>query len=88
LAIRKTSYRKLKSYSLDLRKKIIKTYENGPISQRNLAKHFRLALCEALHEQTKAKVSEPTMCRVLKRLNLTPKKSLHPSDKESEWVQR
>jgi transposase len=115
----------MKSYSLDLRKKIIETYENEPISQRNLAKRFRVAtssvtrflkqyrqtgqlepkprpgrpktlnsdhvqvvqdlvsaqpditlaeLCDALHEQTKVKVSEPTMCRVLKRLNLTPKK--------------
>lgn len=125
----------MKSYSLDLRQKIIETYENEPISQRRLAERFRVAtssvtrflkqhretgqldpkprpgrpkalnsdhlqvvqdlvsaqpditlaeLCEALHEQTKVKVSEPTMSRVLQRLNLSKKKSLHPSEKGSE----
>ncbi|NJR67436.1 MAG: IS630 family transposase, partial [Synechococcales cyanobacterium CRU_2_2] len=33
----------MKSYSLDLRQKVIETYENEPISQRQLAKRFRVA---------------------------------------------
>ena len=45
-------------------------------------------LCQALDEQVGVRVSEPTMCRVLKQLNLTrKKKSLHPDEKESERVQ-
>ncbi len=129
----------MKSYSLDLRQKVIETYENEPISQRQLAKRFRVApsfvtkllrqyretaqlapkprpgrprklkpeqfqvvqalvnaqpditlgeLCQALHEQVGISVSEPTLCRVLKQLQLTrKKKSLHPSEKQSERVQ-
>lgn len=34
----------MKAYSLDLRQKIIETYENEPISQRNLAKRYRVTL--------------------------------------------
>lgn len=34
----------MKAYSLDFRQKIIETYENEPISQRQLAKRFRVAL--------------------------------------------
>lgn len=34
----------MKSYSLDLRKKIIDVYEQEEISQRQLAKRFRVAL--------------------------------------------
>ncbi|QFS42790.1 transcriptional regulator [Nostoc sphaeroides CCNUC1] len=34
----------MKPYSLDLRKKIIETYEQEQISQRKLAKRFRVAL--------------------------------------------
>lgn len=34
----------MKAYSLDLRQKIIDTYFEGGISQRHLAKRFRLAL--------------------------------------------
>lgn len=115
----------MKAYSLDLRQKIIETYENEPISQRDLAARFRVApslvtkllkqyretgvlepkprpgrprtlkeeqlqvvaalvaaqnditlgeLCEALHQQLEVTVSEPTMCRVLQRLNLTRQK--------------
>lgn len=129
----------MKSYSLDLRQKVIETYENEPISQRQLAKRFRVApsfvtkllkqyremgklapkprpgrpktlksehfelvealvkaqpdltlgeLCQALEEKASIKVSEPTMCRVLKQLNFTrKKKSLHPEEKGSERVQ-
>ena len=41
----------MKPYSLDLRQKIIETYEQEAISQRNLAKRFRVALSphSALH---------------------------------------
>jgi len=116
----------MKAYSLDLRQKIIETYEQESISQRQLAKRFRVApsfvtkllkqyrdsghltpkprpgrprtlnaeqmqvvqelvdakhdmtleaLCTELHQRLGVRVSEPTMCRVLKRLNLTRKKS-------------
>ncbi len=34
----------MKAYSLDLRQKIIDTYFEGGISQRKLAKRFRVAL--------------------------------------------
>lgn len=129
----------MKAYSLDLRQKIIETYENEPISQRQIAERFRVAqsvvtrllkqyretgqlapkprpgrprtlspeqlqavkdlvsanpditlgeLCQALDEQSGVSVSESTMCRVMKRLNLTSKKkALHPSEKASERVQ-
>ncbi|MGB5972178.1 MAG: IS630 family transposase, partial [Nodosilinea sp.] len=129
----------MKAYSLDLRQKIIETYENEPISQRQIANRFRVApsvvtrllkqyretgqlapkprpgrpralspeqeqvvkdlvsatpdinlgeLCQALNEQSGVSVSESTMCRVMKRLNLTSKKkALHPSEKASERVQ-
>lgn len=116
----------MKAYSLDLRQKIIETYENESISQRKLAKRFRVApsfvtrllkqyrqtgelspkprpgrprklssqqieliqslveaqpditlgeLCEALKAQVGVRVSTPTMCRVMKHLNLTRKKN-------------
>jgi len=34
----------MKAYSLDLRQKIVETYAEGKISQRQLAKQFRVAL--------------------------------------------
>ena len=34
----------MKAYSLDLREKIIQTYEGGGITQRGLAKRFRVSL--------------------------------------------
>ncbi|MCY7320378.1 MAG: hypothetical protein LH660_00875 [Phormidesmis sp. CAN_BIN36] len=34
----------MKAYSLDLRQKIVDTYEEGNLSQWSLAKHFRVAL--------------------------------------------
>ncbi len=34
----------MKAYSLDLRQKIVETYAEGNISQRQLAKQFRVAL--------------------------------------------
>ncbi|PSN07920.1 IS630 family transposase [filamentous cyanobacterium CCT1] len=129
----------MKAHSLDLRQKIIDTYENEPISQRQIAARFRVAqsvvtrllkqyretgelsskprpgrprslnsdqgqvvkdlvsatpditlgeLCQVLEEQTGVSVSESTMCREMKRLNLSrQKKSLYPSDKASERVQ-
>lgn len=126
----------MKAYSTDLRRKIIEAYENEPISQRQLAQRFRVALsfitkllkqyrdtgqlepkprpgrprkldatqiqvlqdlveaknditleelCNELHQRFEITVSQPTMCRVMKRLTLTrPKKNLHPSGKASE----
>ena len=129
----------MKAYSLDFRQKIIETYENEPISQRQLAKRFRVALswitrllkqyretgqldpkprpgrpktlksehvelvqalvkeqpditlaelCQTLNDQVQLKVSQATMCRVMKTLGLTrKKKSLYPSQKETDRVQ-
>ena len=34
----------MKAYSLDLRKKIVETYETGGITQRELATRFRVSL--------------------------------------------
>lgn len=34
----------MKPYSLDLRQKVVETYEAGGISQRQLAKNFRVTL--------------------------------------------
>jgi transposase len=116
----------MKAYSVDLRQKIIEAYENEPISQRQLARRFRVAtsfvtkllkqyretgdlnpkprpgrprslnaeqveivqslveakndislseLCEELNPHLEGTVSEPTMCRVMQRLNLTRKKN-------------
>ena len=49
----------MKAYSLDLRQKIIETYEAGGITQRELAKRFRVSLYFVIlllrrwrHEQT------------------------------------
>lgn len=129
----------MKAYTTDFREKIVETYENEPISQRQLAKRFRVSLgfvikllkqhretgelspktspgrprlmsqeqmecvkalveaknditleelCSELNQRFQITVSESTMCRVMKRLNLTrKKKSLHPSEKGSERVQ-
>ena len=115
----------MKAYSIDLRQKIIDASENELISQRQLAKRFRVAtsfvtkllkqyrdtgqlepkprpgrprklhaaqvqfiqdlveaknditlgeLCTELHQQFEITVSQPTLCRVMKRLTLTRKK--------------
>lgn len=129
----------MKAYSIDLRRKIIETYEQESITQRQLAQRFRVAssfvtkllkqyrdvghlepkprsgrprklngeqmqliqdlveekndltlgeLCLELNQRFEVEVSEPTMCRVMQRLNLTrKKKALHPSEKQSERVQ-
>ena len=46
-------------------------------------------LCDRLQEKTRMKVSVPTMCRLLQRLELTrKKKTLHASEAESERVQK
>lgn len=130
----------MKAYTTDLRQKIIETYENEPISQRQLAKRFRVApsfivkllkqyretgqiapksrpgrprlldaehlqivqdlvdannditleeLGAELYQRFQVTVSTSTLCRVMQRLNFTrKKKALHPSEKESERVQR
>lgn len=128
-----SSDRAMKPYSLDLRKKIIETYEQETISQRKLAQRFRIAtsvvtrllkqyretgqleakpqpgrpktlkpehfqvvqelvsaqpditlaeLCQALNDHVGIRVSEPTMCRVMKHLNLTRKKKSPSSQRE------
>jgi transposase len=130
----------MKAYSTDLRQKIIDTYENERISQRQLAKRFRVApsfivkllkqyretgqiaprtspgrprelnethmevvqalveakndltldeLCLEVQQQCGVTVSRSTMCRVMKRLQITrKKKTLHPDEKGSDRVQR
>ena len=131
----------MKAYSLDLRQKIVDTYTEGNISQRQLAKQFRVALSfiekllkqhretgniapKVRTEQTPTKLNEEqltileqivkanndatldelryqleqktgvligrsTTDRMLKKLNLTvKKKTLHPTEKESERVQQ
>ena len=131
----------MKAYSLDLRQKIVDTYTEGNISQRQLAKQFRVALSfiekllkqhretgniapKVRTEQTPTKLNEEqltileqivkanndatldelryqleqktgvligrsTTDRMLKKLNLTVKKTtLHPTEKESERVQQ
>ena len=44
-------------------------------------------LCSCLQEKTRIKTSIPTMCRLLQKLNLTRKKTLHANEAESERVQ-
>jgi transposase len=130
---------KMKAYSIDLRQKIIDVYENEEISQRQLAKRFRVALsfvvkllkqyretheiapkpfrggvklkltpeqleilanliennndatleelCQLLQEKTGVTVSRATMGRMTQRLKLTVKKTLHPTEKDTERVQ-
>lgn len=130
----------MKAYSLDLRQKIVDTYAEGNVSQRQLAKQFRVALSfiekllkqyretgriapkkrteqtptklnaeqmmvlEQLVEQTNdatldelryqleqktgVLVGRSTIDRMLTKLNLTVKKTLHPTEKESERVQQ
>jgi transposase len=129
----------MKAYSIDLRQKIIDTYQAGDISQRQLAERFRVALSfiekllkqyretgsitpkirteqtptkvnrdqltkleelvianndatlaelrEKLKEATGVLIGRSTVDRMLQKLNLTRKKSLHPSEKESDRVQ-
>ncbi|WP_346294146.1 transposase [Sphaerothrix gracilis] len=130
----------MKPYSLDLRQKIIDVYENEPISQRQLAKRFGVALsfiekllkqkrqtgsitpkvrteqtptklttkqlavleqlvedhndatlvelAKLLEAKTGVRISRSTVDRMLKKLDLSVKKTLHASEKESERVQR
>ncbi len=131
----------MKAYSLDLRQKIVDIYAEGNISQRQLAKQFRVALSfiekllkqhretgniapkvrteqtptklnaeqlkvleqivEAnndatldelryqLEQKTGVLIGRSTVDRMLTKLNLTvKKKTLHPTEKESERVQQ
>jgi len=130
----------MKAYSIDFRQKIVDTYYNEPISQRQLAKRFNVAksfiqkllkqyretkdikpkphggggelklipeyqvilleiveenndatleeLCRLLQEKTGITISRATMGRMIQLLRLTcKKKTLHPSEKETERVQ-
>lgn len=118
----------MKAYSLDLREKIVETYEAGGITQRELAARFRVSLffiikllgqkrrgeglqvkprgrnrkplltaamqqfieselikqndltlpelCERVKSEFAVRVSPPTMCRALQRMNYKRKKRL------------
>lgn len=130
----------MKAYSLDLREKIVETYEAGSITQRELAVRFRVSLffiikllgqarrgeglqvkprgrnrkpilkaemqrfieselsrqndltlpelCERVGEEFAVRVSVPTMCRALQRMNYKRKKRLSTpaSEKATESV--
>ena len=130
----------MKAYSVDLRQKILETYQAGGISQRQLSERFRVTLSfiekllkqyrdtgslapkvrqqqtptkltstqletlaalvranndatlaelkEQLKQATGVTIGRSTVERILSRLNVTRKKSLHPSEKERERVQR
>lgn len=131
----------MKAYSMDLRLKIIETYQNEKISQKQLARRFRVSqsfitkllrryretgeiaplpfgggvklklnasglatlaelieknndgtleeLCELLKEQTGVAISRATMGRMAQQLKYTwKKKALHPTEKETERVQK
>lgn len=129
----------MKAYSLDLRQKIVDVYTQGNISQRQLAKRFRVTLSfiqkllkqyretgtigpkirteqtptkltseqlELLQDFVKANndatlneiraqleekagvlISRSTVASMLQKLNLTLKKTLHATEKESDRVQ-
>jgi len=131
----------MKAYSLDLRQKIVDTYVEGNISQRQLAKQFRVALSfvekllkqhretgniapkkrmnqtptklndeqlqvlehlveenndatleelrDLLEQKTGVRIGRSTVDRMLSKLDLTvKKKTLHPTEKESDRVQQ
>ncbi|MBD1922609.1 IS630 family transposase [Microcoleus sp. FACHB-831] len=131
----------MRAYSIDLRKKIVEVHEREKISQRQLARHFGVALsfivkllkqyrqtrelspkpfnggvklkltpdnlqvladlieenndatlqelCLMLEEKTGISISRATMGRMSQRLKLTvKKKTLHPSEKDTERVQK
>lgn len=130
----------MKTYSIDLRQKIIDIYENEWISQLQLAKQFRVASCfivkllkqyweireivakpfngrvkvklsieqlrllaeliennndatldelwQLLKDKTGIIVNRATMRWLTQRLNLTVKKPLHPSEKDTGRVQK
>ncbi|GAA6616186.1 hypothetical protein [Scytonema sp. NUACC26] len=64
----------MKSYSLDLRQKIIDTYFEGEISQRQLAKRFRVALSffeKLLKQYRESRNLAPNVCKrqILTKLN-------------------
>jgi transposase len=130
----------MKAYSSDLRQKIVDRYEEGKISQRELARQFRVAvsfvqtllkryretgkvgakvrtqqtatklnaqqlsvleqlveansnvtlkeLRDRLAEKTGVSVSCTTIHRMLIKLNLSVKKTVHASKKDTERVQQ
>ena len=131
----------MKAYSLDLRQKIIETYQNEEITQKELAKRFRVSqsfitkllrryretgeigpkpfrggvqlklnpeqitilaelieknndatleeLCVIIKIETGVAISRATMGRMTNKLKYTyKKKTLHPSEKETERVQK
>jgi transposase len=65
----------MKSYSLDLRQKIINVYKTEPISQRKIAKRFRVALSfvqKLLKQYRQTKDISPQTHRCFGTLKLTP----------------
>jgi transposase len=62
----------MKAYSLDLRQKIVETYVEGNISQRQLAKQFRVAL--SFVEKLLKQHRETGNIAPKKRMNQTPTK--------------
>jgi transposase len=62
----------MKAYSLDLRQKIVDTYVEGNISQRQLAKQFRVAL--SFVEKLLKQHRETGNIAPKKRMNQTPTK--------------
>jgi transposase len=62
----------MKAYSLDLRQKIVDVYAEGNISQRQLAKQFRVAL--SFVEKILKQHRETGSVAAKKRLNQTPTK--------------
>jgi transposase len=130
----------IKAYSVDLRQKILDTYQAGGISQRQLSERFRVTLSfiekllkqyrdtgsiapkvrtkqtpikltsaqlealaalvkansdatlaklqEQLRQSTSVIIGRSTVARMLSKLNLTRKKTLHPTEKVSDRVQR
>ena len=62
----------MKAYSLDLRQKIVDTYAEGTLSQRQLAKQFRVAL--SFVEKLLKQHRETGNIAPKKRMNQTPTK--------------
>ena len=62
----------MKAYSLDLRQKIVDAYAEGKLSQRQLAKQFRVAL--SFVEKLLKQQRETGNLAPKKRLNQTPTK--------------
>lgn len=74
----------MKAYSLDLRQKIVDAYAEGTISQRQLAKQFRVAL--SFVEKLLKQYRETGNIAPKKRMNQTPTKLNHDQLKVLEQL--